>query len=71
VDVDLNELEMFRKLFTQCSIWRGGLQSQHVDADGHQHLKISLAFMLKNGKTDYLDLDLKFDDGNWVDTRKL
>lgn len=70
MDVDVNEYEMFRKLFTQCSIWQGGLQDESTDKDGNQHLCISIANVIKNGKTDYVELDLKFDEGNWIDTQK-
>ena len=66
----MTELEMFKKLFTECSIWRGGTAG-FVDDSRFPVLPVHFAVKLKNGKTDYIDVNLVFDaNGRWIDTVK-
>jgi hypothetical protein len=66
----MTELEMFKKLFSECSIWRGGCDSV-VEDSKFPVLPIHIAVKLKNGGHSYSDLNLVFDkDGRWTDTVK-
>lgn len=66
----MTELEMFQKLFSQCSIWRGGCDKL-VEDSRFPVLPVHFAIRLKNGKTDYIDVNLVFDsEGRWTDTIK-
>lgn len=66
----MTELEMFQKLFTECSIWRGGAKPLVQDSR-YPVLPVHFAIKLKNGKTDYIEANLVFDaNGRWIDTIK-
>ena len=66
----MTELEMFKQLFSGCSIWRGGC-STVIEDSKFPVLPVHLALKLKNGNIQYIDMNLVFDrNGNWVDTIK-
>lgn len=67
----MSELEQFQKLFNECSMWRGGCE--RVVEDGKfPVLPIHFAVRLKNGKTDYIAVNIVFDrEGKWIDTIKV
>lgn len=66
----MTELELWKKIFNECSVWRGGCE-RVVDDSRFPVLPIHFAVKLKNGKTDYIAVNLVFDkDGNWIDTIK-
>ena len=67
----MTEFEMFKKIFSDCSIWRGG-SSDVVDDGRFAVLPVHIAVRKDRGLPVYLDLRFVFDkkDGKWLDTIK-
>ena len=66
----MTDREKVLGLFSQCSIWRGGCAALEPDKDGYERVQVHMAYLQKNGKTAYMDVIMKFDDGSWVSTEK-